>query len=280
MAGTLVNEPGLAARLGVSVVPLSPYRLLQESRALDARQVAGFVSELKAAYPVQGVSDTALELAARASLAVGALVEKEDLGAVAVEDLDPELHELLQTRPCLWVPGLRERGVVVGMEADILSVLGMWLTRNLGGSTPMYTEVFTFDRQDNCLLLGHASMHDPELAGDNQVTIIPDREYEASDPVEGAWMHFTARPGPATLVSLSESGPGYRVFCLRAEVLPTQGKLAGFAHALVRIDRPVEEFFDQAARLGMMQHFALSYDDVAGKLEQLCRVTGIEYVSF
>ena len=61
-------------------------------------------------------------------------------------------------------------------------------------------------------------------------------------------------------------------------MLPTRDKLAGFAHALVRIQTPVEAFFERAARLGMMQHFAVSYDPIAGRLEQLCRVMGMEYV--
>jgi L-fucose isomerase-like protein len=277
MAGTLVDEFVLATRLGVSVVPLSAYRLSQEARALEAALVDSFVAELKGRYRIDGVSDRALAQAARASLAVGALVEKENLGAVAIEDLHPELHELLGTRPCLWVPGLRERGAVVGMEADVLSVLGLWLARNLGESTPMYTEVFTYDQEANCLLLGHAAMHDPELAGSNEITIVPDREYEASDPLEGAWTHFTAKPGAVTLVSLFGRGDAYRVFCIRGETLPTREKLAGFAHALVRIETPVARFFETAGRLGMMQHFALSYEDVAGGLETLCRLEGMEY---
>jgi L-arabinose isomerase len=277
MAGTYVDEPGLAAGVGVTVVPLSAYRLSQEARTLEAATVESFVVELKGRYRIDGVSDRALEQAARASLAVGALVEKESLGAVAIEDLHPELHELLGTRPCLWVPGLRERGVVVGMEADVLSVLGLWLARNLGESTPMYTEVFTYDLEANCLLLGHAAMHDPQLAGSNEITIVPDREYEASDPLEGAWMHFAAKRGPVTLVNLFGRGDAYRVFCLRGETLPTREKLAGFAHALVRIEPPVARFFEQVGRLGMMQHFALSYDDITGRLETLCRIEGMEY---
>jgi L-fucose isomerase-like protein len=277
MTGTYVEEFRLTEDLGVSLVPLPASRLSREARALQDAGVDSFVAGLKERYRIEGVSDRALREAARASLAVAAVAEQEDLGAVAIEDLHPELHELLGTRPCLWVPSLRERGVVVGMEADVLSTLGMWLARNLGETTPMYTEVFTYDERANCLLLGHAAMHDPALAGDNGITIIPDREYEISDPVEGAWMHFAARPGAVTLVNLSGGAGAYRLFCVRGEALPTQGKLAGYAHALVRIEPPLAVFFEQAARLGMMQHFSMSYDEVSGRLERLSRVAGIEF---
>ena len=140
----------------------------------------------------------------------------------------------------------------------------------------MYTEIFTFDQADNCLLFGHAGMHDPALAGDGEVTVVPDAEYAAVDEVEGAWQSFTARPGKVTAVSLFTGLKDYRVAWLRGEVLPTRGKLADYPHALVRTERPLREFYERAARAGMTQHFALSYGEVAGKLARLAEVLGLE----
>jgi L-fucose isomerase-like protein len=276
MAGGYVDEFGLLARLGVSLVPISAWRLAEEARGIAGKAVQAFVSDLKGRYRVQGVSDRALEMAARGSLAVAALAGRESLGAVAIEDLDPELHRLLGTRPCLWVPSLGE--VVVGMEADVGSTLGMWLLRRLGSSPPFYTEVFSFDRQANCLLLGHAGMSDPALAGGGEVVVVPDAEYAAADEVEGAWLSFTAHPGSVTAVSLFTGLACYRVACFRGEVLPTRGKLAGFPHALVRIQRPVAEFFEKAGRLGLTQHFALSYEALAARLARFCQAAGLEWV--
>lgn len=281
MTGSWTDEFRLLARLGVSLVPVSAWRLAEEAEAIGEPAVLGFVRELKSRYPVRGVSDRSLQTAARASLAVAAVAEKERLGAVAIEDLDPELHRLLKTRPCLWVPALGEAGVVVGMENDFVSTLGMWLTRRLGGSPPLYTEIFTFDQQANCLLFGHAGMQDPALAGGNPITLVADAEYQASDEVEGAWMHFAARPGRVTAVSLFAAADNYRLAGFQGEVLPVEGaegKLAGFAHALVRIERPLADFFRAAGGLGMSQHFALSYDEVAGGLEKLAHVLGLEWV--
>jgi L-arabinose isomerase len=160
------------------------------------------------------------------------------------------------------------------MEADIGAALGLWLVRHAGQSSPMYTEIFTYDRQANALLFGHAGIHDPALAGDGEVRLVPDAEYAASDPVEGAWLSFAARPGPVTAVSLFAGAQDCRLTAFRGEVLPNRGKLEAFPHALVRIERPLAEFFEKAARLGLTQHFALSYDPVAGCLEKLSRLLG------
>ena len=275
MAGGYVDEFRLLARLGVSLVPLSAWRLAQEAESLPAREVEAFLHDLKTRYRVAGVSDRSLELAARASLALAALASREGLGAVAIEDLNPELHQLLKTRPCLWVPALGREGTVVGMEADIGSTLGLWLTRQAGESSPMYTEIFTFDREANALLFGHAGIQDPALAGAGDVALIPDAEYAAADEVEGAWLSFVARPGPVTAVSLFAGAENYRLTVFRGEVLSTQTKLEAFPHALVRIERPLADFFEEAGRLGLTQHFALSYDPVAGRLEKLSRILGL-----
>jgi L-arabinose isomerase len=272
MAGGWVDEFGLLSRLGLSLVPLSAGRLAQEADSLPAREVEAYLRDLKARYAVDGVSDRSLELAARASLALASLAAREALGALAIEDLNPELHRLLKTRPCLWVPALGQSGIVVGMEADIGATLGLWLARQAGQSSPMYTEIFTYDRQANALLFGHAGIHDPALAGDGEVRLVPDAEYAASDEVEGAWLSFAAKPGPVTAVSLFAGAERCRLAAFRGEVLPTRGKLEAFPHALVRIERPLAEFFEKASRLGLTQHFALSYDPVAGTLEKLSRL--------
>jgi hypothetical protein len=64
--------------------------LYEASLAIADGMVNDFVGELKKRYEVKGVSDHSLFYAARASLAVERLAEEEGLGAVAIEDLNPE----------------------------------------------------------------------------------------------------------------------------------------------------------------------------------------------
>lgn len=279
MTGTYVDEFRLISRLGPTLVPISAYRLYEVSAALSDSEVDRFVQDLKTRYRVFGVSDKSLHYAARASMAVERLVEEEGLGAIAIEDLNPELHKLLKTRPCLWTPGLRDKKAVVGMEADVVSTIGMWIARQLGESTPMYTEIFTYDQEENALLMGHAAMHDTELAGENEITLIPDYEYEAADEVEGAWLHFTAKAGPVTVISTFADIESYRMLVFKGGVLPVKDKLEGFSSAYVKIGMPLHEFFEKAVRMGMTQHFAVSYDDLGAKLEKFCSVVGIEYIN-
>jgi L-arabinose isomerase len=275
MTGTWIDDRRLAAELGPTVVPVSCQRLAEIAGALTDAEVSAFIRDLKAGYPVLGVTDTSLRYAARASLAVARLAAEEDLGVVSIEDLNPELHRLLKTRPCLWPPGLRERGAVVGMEADVLTALGLWVSRQFCGHTPMYSEVLTFATDDDVIPFGHGAMHDPELAGENKVSIVPDYEFEAADEVEGAWLNFRCRPGRVTLVNLCERESGYGMFAFRGEALKVPDEAEGFTCAYVKPDAPPAAILEKAVRLGVMQHYALSYGDLIGRLRKFCDLTGI-----
>lgn len=278
MTGTWIDDFALSRRLGPSIVPVSYQRLRETADSLREADVDAFVRDLKSRYPVLGVSDRSLAFAARASLAVGRIADEESLGVVSIEDLNPELHRLLKTRPCLWAPGLRERGAVAGMEADVLTAVGLWVLRQFCGHTPMYSEVLTFDPAENVILFGHGAMHDPELAGENQVSVVPDYEYESIDEIEGAWLNFRCRAGRVTMVSLSQEGEKYRLFTFPGEALAAPDETEGFTNAAVKVPVPVSALFEKAVTLGVMQHYAMGYGDFSGELEKFCRLTGMEFI--
>lgn len=279
MTGNYLDEFRLMTKLGPVIVPVSAYRLYEISMQISDREVNELAGTLKSTYKVNQVSDLSLFYAAKATLAVEKVIEEENLGAVAIEDLNIDLHKLFKTRPCLWTDSLSRKKVVVGMEADVMNTMGMWINRQLGGSAPMFTEIYTFDQQMNSILMGHPGMHDPSLAGDNPVTIVPDYEYESSDEVEGAWMHFAAKPGPVTVSSMFADEQNYRMFVFNGEVLPVKDKLEGYLSAFVKIGTPLRDFYEKAIHTGMTQHFAISYDDIGTKLKKFCEISGIEFVS-
>ena len=279
MMGTYVDELRLLRELGPELVTLSCHKLYQVSRRIPESRVKDLLNHLTGSYSIHGVSEESLKVSARVSLGVEELVREENLGALAIQDLDPELHELCGTRPCLWTPGMTGLGLVAAAEADVLSALGLWIVKETGGEIPMYTEIFSYDQKQQALLLGHAGLNDPALAGEGEVTIVPDLEYEKVDPVEGAWLHFAAPPGRAQMFNLSADNEGYRLFHFSGNVMEPKVKLEGWAHAYVQVDFSLPQFFERAVRLGMMQHYAVTYSPYIGReIERVCAVLGIRYI--
>jgi L-arabinose isomerase len=53
-------------------------------------------------------------------------------------------------------------------------------------------------------------------------------------------------------------------------------KLLGSPHAYVRLDLPLEGFFEQAIRSGMTQHWALVHDDCVQELVALADILNLD----
>jgi hypothetical protein len=62
------------------------------------------------------------------------------------------------------------------------------------------------------------------------------------------------------------------------EALSGPEKLLGSPHAYVRLETPVERFFEACVRTGMTQHWALVHGDVVEELLALAGIAGLEAV--
>jgi L-arabinose isomerase len=277
MAGTAVDEAAMESQLGAKLIDISAEEYAAACHAVGASRVRQHLALVRDRHRIEGVSDASLQLACRNTLALDDLVARYGLGAVGIQDLDPDLHRLAGIRPCLCPPLSADLGVPYGMEADLNATLGMLAAMRASGAPAMYTEIFTYDPRANQLLMGHAGVHDPRLASTEGVTIVPDYEYRHSDALEGAWQEFIMAPGAVTCVSLYDSESGYRLTTFEGESVGGAKRLQGFAHAVVRPEVPAATLLNRLLRAGLTQHFAVARGHVSGALAQWCRLSGIQY---
>jgi len=278
MSGTYVDEFRLKKELGPELHYISTHDYRELCEAIPKERVEAFVRELKAEIPLsRDVTEAGLACGARVSLGLADVVEKYHLDAVAIEDVGEELHRVVGLRPCLYVPALFERAVV-SMEAEVGGAVALWLLKKLTGRPPMYTEIFTFDEEENCLLMGHAGIHDINLAASKQEVLIePDGEYRESEP-DSCWMRFRAKGGRVTLLSLFCDVERFKMVVAQGEALSGPAKLLGSPHAYVKLATPVGDLFETATKTGMTQHWALVHDDAVEELMTLADVLSIDKV--
>jgi L-arabinose isomerase len=277
MTGTFVDKDALRSRLGVNLLEITAREYAAVCETVSARRINDYYADLTGRFPREGVSEKSLRLAGRNTLALDDLVLKHNLGALAIQDLDPELHRLAGTRPCLCPPASAEQGVAFGMEGDLTTTLGLLAAMRAASAPGMFTEIFTFDPAEHTLLMGHAGVHDPSLADQGQLTIVPDAEYRSSDTLEGAWQEFILAPGPVTCVNLYDTGACYRLTVFNGISLGAPRRLHGYAHAMVKISLPVEQLLTRFVRRGMTQHFAVIHGNITNVLEKWCRISGIAF---
>jgi L-fucose isomerase-like protein len=277
MTGTFVDDDALHQSLGVTRVAITAAEYAATCEAVERPRVDGYCAELRERFEVRDVTEKSLQVAARNTLALDDLVDQEGLGAVAIQDLDEELHRRIGTRPCLYPPRSLARGVAFSAEGDLNTALGMVAASRAARNPAMYSEIFTFDQSENILLLGHAGVHNPCLAAADGITIVPDLEYRQADVVEGAWMEFILAPGPVTCVSFYDTGAGYRMTVFEGQSLGPPRRLDGWGHAVIRPHLDVVTLLSRLARRGMTQHFAIVHGSVTSLLREWCALMGVEF---
>jgi len=279
MTGTYVDEFRLKKEIGAELAYISTYDYRTICEQIPDEQVDAFVAELKATYRItDNTTEAGLAAGARVSIGMAEVAKRYGLDAIAIEDVSKELHRMMGLRPCLYVPELFERAVV-SMEAEVGGAVALLMLRWLSGKAPMYTEVFAVDVEEDCLLMGHAGIHDAVHLVDSKddILIEPDGEYVESEP-DSAWMRFRAKDGHVTLLSVFCDVERFKLAISSGQAIGGEPKLLGSPHAYVRLETPLAEFFEKTIRSGMTQHWALVHDDVVDRLLALADIAGLDRI--
>ena len=278
MVGAWFDEARLKMDIGPSVDYVTTRELEEVFNSIPDEEVDEFVKDQLSKYRNEGgVSEEALKKAARASIAIYKIANAGGYGAVAIQDQDSEMHERLGCRPQMTYQKLWDEGIAIGMEGDIDSTLSTWILMNLCEGPALYGEVITYSEEDNNLIIGHASLNDLRLAGDNEITLVKDLECMDDDKYEGCWHQFMCKPGEVTLCSFFEDVDGYQVIVCSGESLPGDLAVPGYGHAKVRIGMTVEEFMTDAVKLGTTQHFTYCNGNMKSRIKMLADMLGFKY---
>ena len=273
MTNTWVDEFDLMSKLGVDIVYVSVNQLASSSASMKELDVKRYVESIGDIRVLPEVSSQGLSEAVKVSLGLAKIVADFRLDAVSIADCNEELHAVLKCRPCLYIPSVFEHGIAIGMEGDLLGIIGQLILSKLSGQPTMFTEIFTYDESRNEILVGHAGMHDIRLAESRStVTVTPDYEYPRESA--GVWMSFSVKPGPVTLLSIASSESGFHFVVTKGEALRADGKLQGYPYALIRLDIPLRSFFRTSTDIGTTQHWALVPGDFRRSISRLAEILG------
>ncbi|HXZ97808.1 MAG TPA: hypothetical protein VED24_00415, partial [Candidatus Acidoferrum sp.] len=133
MTNTWVDEFYLRSKIGVDVIYISVDELALSAASVKDAEVKSYVDDLQGISVSPQVSSKGLSQAARTSLGVAKIVKDRRLDALSIGDCNDELHAVLKCRPCLYLPSVFERGVVVGSESDLLGILAQLILARLSG---------------------------------------------------------------------------------------------------------------------------------------------------
>ena len=271
----------LATTLGCAWQALSVADFNRRAAAAAPGPVRKLVEDYRGRYDVaDGVSDDDLAAAARAEVALRAMIDEHALDAYSYQFLAFGQDDRTETLPFVAASRLLAEGVGFGGEGDLISAA--WSALLAGLSPPAsFSEIFTIDFAGNAVLLSHMGEANVAMAPPGRKVRLVRRERPLV-PVRASQLALavTYRPGPATLSALTlTAGPRWRIIAAPMTVLEF-GPLPQMEvpHAKLSPAGDVRAFLTAYAEAGGPHHLAVCYGDARPRLRTLARLLGADYV--
>jgi L-arabinose isomerase len=280
MTDLMVDFLSLRDRLGPVVWPIEPEKVAQLVAGMDASRVQAFVRELASRHDTRAMPADLMDRSARLALALQEVAEQGRFDALATFDqvwlTDPRVGII----PSFGTGYLCAKHVPVATEADVTTVVAMMILQELAGEVT-FLENYVIDFDHDAIILSHDGHGNPSLAADpKSVRLAPSIYYEGVNG-RGAGLEFAYRPGPVTLLSLIPLGDGeWRLIVAEGESLEMTPRPVVAPQMLFRYrNGTIVEFCDAWLMGGAPHHMALAYGHLAGPIDDLGNLLGIEVVS-
>jgi L-arabinose isomerase len=267
----------LAAVFGshFELLEIDELKALRDETALS--KVAEKRSEFEAEFAVSpDCPPDELDRAARTSCALDALVEKKRLGAMAYyyEGWAGNDHENIVSSVIAGNTLLTACHVPVAGECEVKNAVAMKIL-DLFGAGGSFSEFYAMDFNDDVVLWGHDGPAHPAIA-EGDVALVPLPVYHGK-PGKGLSIQMSVKHGPVTLLSVVQ-GPGGSTFllCAEGESVPGPVLEIGNTNSRYRFSIGAREFVNRWSKAGPAHHCAIGIGHVAGQIDKLARLEGIE----
>jgi len=238
-------------------------RWLEEHTLVEAAQDDGFRQSL-------ALTVTLEKLTERYGLIGGAFNCRAEYAAQ-----NPEIGVI----GCLGVSYMTSVGKPYTCTGDIVTSLAMIAAKQLGGDI-LYCECDQIDYVEDYMLMANTGESDFCLSCDKPCVI--STRGHSGQPLKGASVFISAKPGPATLVGMSPkkgAKGGWVLVIAPGEILGTRHRELRVGNCMFRFrNGPTPEAFRRWCLAGATHHGALSSGDLTEELVMFGEMLGIETV--
>jgi L-arabinose isomerase len=226
----------------------------------------------------QDCPETELNRAARTSVALDRLVEKNDLNSMAYyyKGSGIPANEDTMSSIILGTSLLTARGIPVAGEYEVKNAVAMKIMDSfgVGGS---FTEYYAIDFSTDQVLMGHDGPGHVAIA-EGKTKVRPLRVYHGKVG-HGLSVEMSVKHGPVTLLSVAEDrAKGFKLVVAEGESEPGPILEIGNTNSRYRFRGGARKFVNDWNRQGPAHHCAVGVGHIASKLQKLASLLSIDIV--
>jgi len=269
----------LREKLGVDVVHLDQYRIIEEMDRIPESDVEAAISKASNRVGRVEAGKEHMVKSFKIYLALKRLIEKFEFDAIMIK-CHPDLSQIYGACGCIGASLLIDDDLPCACEGNLYTAVTMLILHELTGSPPFCHEISAVDTEGSTMLLWHCGAGAPSLAKNpSEVTL--KQQYAA--PVEkggqmgGVTLDFWVKAGNATIAILGGVCENIKMQISQGEILEPRkmdlgaGKI--WARALIKVP-DAEKFIKET--LG--HQFVTVHGEVEKELTDLCDLANIPTV--
>jgi len=243
------------------------------------RELKEMIEQLRELYDVDTtVTDEHMDFSARAAVAYDTIIKRHDIHAFGYYWWgERELITQLRAQSNLAVSRLAAEGRPGVTEGDVKSAMSMKLMDMLGAGG-MFVEFFSMDFDEDFLLFGHDGPCNINMAyGKPKLQHL---EIQHGKSGHGLGIDFKMKPGPATLLNLSQNAAGetFKMIYSVGEIIPGPTLNIGNPNCRVKVQKTIHQFIEDWCMHGPSHHLVIGYGDQGEALEMTAEALGFSLV--
>jgi L-arabinose isomerase len=267
----------VSGRFGIHIENIEVDELSALRREVSEADVATKLTEINAFFDVDaGCSEAELQRAAKTSVALDALVARNDLDMLAYYYKGvgvPENEDALSS-VIVGTSMLTASGVAVAGEYEVKNVIAMKIM-DLLGAGGSFTEYYAMDFEADVVLMGHDGPGHVGIAQD-RIKLRPLQVYHGKVG-SGLSVEMSVTHGPVTLLSVMESSTtGFTLLVAEGMSVPGAILEIGNTNSQYRFPLGCRGFVEAWNAHGPAHHCAIGVGHLASVLVKLAQILQLE----